>query len=66
MEAPKSNMARSTLEFPITQGIVNVPGSLHFGGSFLWRTADTFSLILTFSSPRNFFLLVHSSLRNLA
>ena len=46
--------------------MVKVPGSLHFWGSFRWSTTDTFSPILTFSSPLSLRLFVQSSLRNFA
>ena len=45
--------------------MVKVSASWHLGGSFLWRTVETFSSALTFSSPFSFYLLVHNSLRNL-
>lgn len=35
IEAPKSNMAFSIILLPIVQGIVNIPGSLHFAENFL-------------------------------
>ena len=62
-------MALSNLLFPIIQGMVNVPGSLHFSG--IWGTdlpisAETFLPMLIRSLPLSFLLLVHNSFKNLA
>ena len=66
IDAPRSNMADSKRVFPITQGIVKLPGSLHLRGNFRCNTAETFSLTLTTSLFEALFLVVHSSFRNLA
>ena len=62
-------MALSNLLFPIIQGMLNVPGSLHFLGT--WGTdlpisAETFLPMLIRSLPLSFRLLVHNSFKNLA
>jgi len=62
-------MALSNLLFPIIQGMLNVPGSLHFSG--IWGTnlpinAETFLHMLIRLLPLSFRLLVHSSFKNLA
>ena len=36
IEAPKSSIALSKRVLPIVHGMVKVPRSLHFGGSFLF------------------------------
>ena len=48
------------------QGIVNVPGSLHFGGNLRWIIAEAFSPTLRISLPFSFLFDVQSSFRNLA
>ena len=47
--APKSHKALSKMEFPMVQGIVKLPGSFSFCGSFLSRMALHSSVRFTVS-----------------
>ena len=47
--APKSHKALSKMEFLMVQGIVKLPGSFSFCGSFLLRMALHSSVIFTVS-----------------
>ena len=66
MEAPKSSKVWVNCWYPMVQGMVKVPGSLHLGGRLGWIKAETFLPILTFSVPFSFLLWVHISFKNLA
>ena len=53
MLAPKSHSALSKITFPIVHGIVKLPGSLSFCGSFLCRMALHSSVKFTVSKSAN-------------
>ena len=53
MLAPKSHSALSKIAFPIVHGIVKLPGSLSFCGSFLCRMALHSSVKFTVSKSAN-------------
>ena len=63
-DTPKSNMTFLIKVLSILQRIVNILESLHLGGSFLHRTANTFSPTIILSSPFNLLLLTRKSFKN--
>mgnify|MGYP004719159529 CR=1 FL=1 len=64
VDAPKSNMVFLIKILSILQAIVNMPKSPHFDWSFLYSTADTFSSIITLSSPLSLLQSTHKSFKN--
>lgn len=66
MFARRSHKTLSNVISPITQGIVKLPGSLSFGGSFFGRIALHSSVSIIGSSSSNFLLFDRISLRNYA
>ena len=62
--APRSHKAFSKMEFPIMHGMVKLPGSFSFYGSFRCRMALHSSMRFTVSKSDNLLLLDSISFMN--
>ena len=62
--APRSHKAFSKMEFPIVYGIVKLPGSFSFCGSFRYRMALHSSVSFTVSNSDSLLLLDSISFMN--
>ena len=62
--APKSHKAFSKMEFPIVHGIVKLPGSLSFCGSFRCKMAQHSLVRLTVSKSDSLLFLDSISFMN--